>query len=614
MIVEQIATPILTGVARPAHAADARFLDSRWFAPPREVLIIVPPFAGLDRPALGPHLLQAAGRRAGFHVRILYASLSLSAEIGEARYSAIAYSATRLLLGERLFAAAAYGTPPLGRDGHRIESVPAWLDWPALGPEELRTLERAAAGWVDGFARAVAGLAFGIVGSTSTFQQTAASIAILKRVKALRPETVTILGGANCEGDMADGVLSLGPHVDYVFSGESDTSFPEFLRAARRGGRPKAPVVPGAPCGDLDSLPTPEFTEFYEQFEHHAPHSTLKPLVALPYESSRGCWWGQKHHCTFCGLNGEAMAHRTKSASRVIADLKHLLTRHPTPFVIMVDNIMPHEFFRTLVPRLPTELSGISVFYEQKANLSLARVVALKQAGISTIQPGIESLSSAVLKRMDKGVTAVQNLALLRYARATGVMLNWNLLYGFPGDQPGENREMLELLPRLAHLTPPIALGPLSINRFSPYFNVPEKYGLSNLRPWEAYQAVLPEGAAVNKVAYHFEADFPQVAPEMAGLILELAEAVASWRRAWEIPDGPPMLAVAPLTDDHFLLRDTRDLPGSVEITFLSRKQAAVVLAGSRPGQFEETAWAREHHYAIEVDSTVVPLATATPS
>ena len=114
-----------------------RCLDPQWFSRPSPALIIVPPFAGLDKPALGPHLLQACARQSGIEVSVLYANLSLSAEIGETPYTTIAYSALRPLVGERLFAAVAYGTPPLGRDGHRIEPVErsSALASPSLGRE-----------------------------------------------------------------------------------------------------------------------------------------------------------------------------------------------------------------------------------------------------------------------------------------------------------------------------------------------------------------------------------------------------------------------------------------------------------------------------------------------
>ena len=64
---------------------------------------------------------------------------------------------------------------------------------------------------------------------------------------------------------------------------------------------------------------------------------------------------------------------------------------------------MPRSYFKTLLPRLPTELPGIQVFYEQKSNLTLDQVEALRKAGVCDIQPGIEALSSALLTRMRQG-------------------------------------------------------------------------------------------------------------------------------------------------------------------------------------------------------------------
>ena len=87
----------------------------------------------------------------------------------------------------------------------------------------------------------------------------------------------------------------------------------------------------------------------------------------------------------------------------------------------MTDSIMPYAYFRTLLPLLAAERLGAIIFYEQKANLSLPHILALHRAGITSIQPGIESLSSRLLTLMDKGVQARQNLMLLRFARAADV-------------------------------------------------------------------------------------------------------------------------------------------------------------------------------------------------
>ena len=38
-------------------------------------------------------------------------------------------------------------------------------------------------------------------------------------------------------------------------------------------------------------------------------------------EFSRGCWWGQIHPCTFCGLNGKINIYREKSPQRLLEEI-----------------------------------------------------------------------------------------------------------------------------------------------------------------------------------------------------------------------------------------------------------------------------------------------------
>jgi ribosomal peptide maturation radical SAM protein 1 len=584
-----------------------------------DALLIVPPFASLDKPALGAHILQACAREAGFTVATFYANLLFAAEIGEANYHAVCFNSSRELIGERLFAAAAYAVPPLGRSAIDRTVLPirssvrggVQLDLP-----DLQVLERRAATWLDELTAAILRLDCKLVGCSTTFQQTAASVALLKRIKHARPEIVTIIGGANCEGEMAQGIVSLDAGIDFVFSGESERSFTLFLKDVHSGCLPAQRIIGGEPCANLDLIPTVDFSDYYQQLYDALPDSrvVLENDIWLPYESSRGCWWGQRHHCTFCGLNGQTMAFRAKSADRVLSDLKQLLKSHPSKHVGMIDNIMPHEYFKSLIPRLGEELPGVHMFYEQKANLSLADVVALKRAGVGLIQAGIEALSSSLLKRMDKGVSARQNVALLRYARSVGLPVNWNLLYGFPGDRLSEYEQTLALLPLLAHLHPPLGTCPLSIDRFSPYFNRPDAYGLTRVRPLETYRALLPESADVAKLAYHFVADYASESLASPKLMSRIADQVERWRDAWVAGGATPALDVTALSNEQFLLLDTRGLPGTREVHFLTRAQAALLLAGARGGSTSNLAWALEHRLVAELESMVVPLATADPA
>jgi ribosomal peptide maturation radical SAM protein 1 len=588
---------------------------------PADALIIVPPFAGLDRPSLGVHVLQACARARGVNVSVLYANLLLGAEVGEPTYQAVCYGPSGALLGERFFAAAAFGIPPFGHDDAYVSYFSDRAGAPDEEVEidltELMRLQPHVVEWLDAVAALVVAQQYPVVGCTTTFEQTSASIALLSRIKQLRPETLTILGGANCDGPMAQGLCGLSGAIDYVFSGESEDVFPAFMEEVLAGRRPTERVIRGVPCTALDALPTPEFSEYYTQLASALPDSELAKgeLVLLPYESSRGCWWGAKHHCTFCGLNAQTMQHREKSADRVISELRLLLDTHPTRKVCVVDNIMPRSYFKTLLPRLPTELPGIQVFYEQKSNLTLDQVEALRKAGVCDIQPGIEALSSALLVRMDKGVTARQNIALMRYARAAGLTLTWNLLYAFPGDRVEDYEETLSVVPMLRHLEPPGGLSHLSLDRFSPYFDMPEKYGISDLRPMPGYEAVIPPLIDPATIAYHFVGTYSSGAFERPDLIARLKTEVDHWMSLWRNVDSPlPALAITPLSDDHYLLFDSRGLDGSEEIQFVDRQQASVALTGRRLAETDKhVEWAIDARAVVELDGRYVPLATAAP-
>ncbi len=230
---------------------------------PGDLLLVVPPFAAADRASLAAHLLQACAHRAGFKVRILYANLLLAVEIGLEPYRAICdrtLGPPDLMVGERLFSRSAHGLPFFAEDSWGPENEPV-LD-------RLRTIEETAATWSEKTARLISGLEFPIVASTTTFDQTNASFALLHRVKGLRPDVLTLIGGANCDAGMADGITSLDPDrkcFDYIFSGESEQTLPQFLKSYSLGDLPKERIIRGTPCLDLDSLPLVDYTEYFEQ-------------------------------------------------------------------------------------------------------------------------------------------------------------------------------------------------------------------------------------------------------------------------------------------------------------------------------------------------------------
>ena len=89
---------------------------------------------------------------------------------------------------------------------------------------------------------------------------------------------------------MGAGLMACFPFIDFVFSGESDQTFPEFAQAVL-ASEPDAPFpMPldgihsrktdgtilrpnqwGEPVKDMDALPYPDFDDFFSQFQAAFP-------------------------------------------------------------------------------------------------------------------------------------------------------------------------------------------------------------------------------------------------------------------------------------------------------------------------------------------------------
>lgn len=515
-----------------------------------DVCLVSMPFGPLMSPSIALSLLKASLTRSGITSRVEYLSLLFASRIGEKFYTSVATDsgrpAIRELAGEWIFSGCLFDQSARDEESY-VERIlrrrEAWSCDAAMPPLDERTIasiRRArslASRFLDECVKRVLRYAPRVVGFTSVFQQNVASLALARRLKAAAPNLCIVFGGANCESAMGSELVKRFPFVDAVVSGEGEIVFPQLVARVLRGeavtdlpgvlaltgGGGTAPGV-----ADMDDLPEPDYSDFFEQFAASPFADGWQPGVF--FETSRGCWWGEKAHCTFCGLNGTTMKFRSKSAPRAIAELERLVKRHPGCDVQVTDNILDMKYFDTLMPELAKRKLPVALFYETKSNLTKAQIRALRDASVTRIQPGIESLDDGVLRLMRKGVSALQNLQLLKWCKELGVIPYWNFLWGFPGEDPSAYRRMTEIAGMLTHLPPPIGSGGVRLDRFSPNFNDPERFGFANVRPLAPYAHIydLPDEALQN-IAYYFSFDYavPQAAAEYVGPLLE---AIRRWK------------------------------------------------------------------------------------
>ncbi len=303
---------------------------------------------------------------------------------------------------------------------------------------------------------------------------------------------------------------------------------------------------------DLNSLPIPDFTDYFTALSRFEYRHALRPELSI--ETSRGCWWGQKHHCTFCGLNGTSMAYRVKQPDRAFDEFRTLASTWNVDRFFASDNIIHLSYFSTLFPRLIKEGFQFDIQYEMKSQLRRDHLRTLRRSGSTWFQPGIESLSSRVLQLMDKGVKAIANVQTLKWAREMGFRITWNCLCGFPGERPEDYQEMLATVRYLTHLCPPASFAVFRLDRFSPLFDQAAERGISDVRAGRAYRLCYPfSQEAIDRIAYFFDCE-RSVDPQTLHAISEV------WKfcnTEWE-PNHKTSTLAARVSDSFALIHDTR--------------------------------------------------------
>ncbi|MGC1155622.1 RiPP maturation radical SAM C-methyltransferase [Mycobacterium sp.] len=481
-----------------------------------DVLLVSMPFGSVSDPSIALGLLKAGLNQVGISCAVRYFTFQFAATIGEHLYVDIADGKPRLttLLGEWLFAEALWGPGRLDSDAYVDEvlrrrgrgslSDHYWSSHTlAAAPQKRDELIDAAlrartavAPFLDDCLDEVVRRHPRIIGFTSVYQQQIATLALASRVKQALPETFVVVGGANVEGVMGiESVRQFG-FLDAAVSGEADAVFPQLVARVLAGQSVEdlpgvvtrrtlsltdTPSKAAAGFVDLNTLPYPDYDDFFEQLPLGSDVGPAPPRVT--FETSRGCWWGAKHHCTFCGLNGLSMTYRSKESQRAFDELMTLSQRYPDRPISIVDNILDTSYFRTFLPQLRDSSASLSLFYEIKANVSKDQLPVLRDAGVTVVQPGIESLSTHVLRLMRKGVTMLQNIQTLKWCKELGMDVEWNVLWGYPGETASDYEQCAAIVPLLTHLQPPGGKAPIRLDRFSPYFEQALNFGISNVRP-----------------------------------------------------------------------------------------------------------------------------------
>ena len=517
-----------------------------------QVALVNMPFSHSKYPSIQLGTLSALLKSKGLPVDCHHLNVRFAHKIGVPLYESICEK--RALFGEWIFSYLLFRDNPKRGEYPKLfkpvfEQVARESGHPASFFEEMAS--RTAPQFLTWALTAIDWGQYKIVGFTSTFDQNVASLTMAKLIKDLYPDVIIVFGGANYDGEMGLEYFRAFPFIDHVVVGEGETVFPELVRYLLSG---KVGTVPsgvtyreGAAIAftpnhslfsDFAKTGPPDYDDYYHLLAELGEAAQGLDRILL-YEGSRGCWWGEKHHCTFCGLNAQSMKFRAKSSEQAAREMAYLSNRYDTARFRLVDNIIDMKYIEGLFGRFAADHCDLDVFIETKSNLQKSQIRMLAAGGVKCMQPGLESLSVNQLHAMDKGVTPMQNIICLKWSAYYRIAVSWNILLGFPGETNEDYRRQIDLIPSLFHLHPPEASGKFWLQRFSPYYTKPHNYGIRITGPWTAYEHVYDgRQVDVKKIAYDFEYELDNwnVDPH---LYQELVDLVQEWQKRARSSDRP---------------------------------------------------------------------------
>ncbi len=326
---------------------------------------------------------------------------------------------------------------------------------------------------------------FDLFGFSICFNQLLSSLTAAARIKKRCPNLSIVIGGSGCVDRIGLSFLHHFPQIDYVINGEGEEALKELCDFLVDSGQTRelpeqiltsktAGEIHGVCAGiaDLNTLPAPDYSPYFQEMRQTFSGQPFIPV--LPLEFSRGCWWNK---CTFCNLNLQWRGYRWKKAETMLSEVLQQSTRHQCLDFCFTDNALPPRETNTFFQTLAQEKKDYDFFAEVRVITDPDIPALYRQGGLSTVQVGIESLSSSLLKKMDKGTSSIENIAAMRQSAEAGMCLDGNLITEFPGSSEKEVEETLQNLDFVLPFSP-LSSASFFLGHGSPVAKDPRSYGI----------------------------------------------------------------------------------------------------------------------------------------
>jgi hypothetical protein len=200
---------------------------------------------------------------------------------------------------------------------------------------------------------------------------------------------------------------------------------------------------------------------------------------------------GSVRGCRFCNLNLQWRGYRAKSPERPAEEIRQLAKRHKVVSFVFQDNVQPRVEPERLFRAIRYTEVSCRLFAELRAPLKARQIREMRAAGLRKVQIGIEALATSLLRKIDKGVRAIDNVNMMKLCHEYGIESDSNLLLEFPGSDEADVAETLRVMEFVRYFQP-LHFVSFWLGEGSGACRCWDEFRLSAIRNHPNYKALFP--------------------------------------------------------------------------------------------------------------------------
>jgi hypothetical protein len=229
---------------------------------------------------------------------------------------------------------------------------------------------------------------------------------------------------------------------------------------------------------DLKALPPPDFDGL--------PLTTyLAPRLVLPYDPTRGCYWGKCSFCHYGLAEVGTAAYRERDVGAITEHLRALAEKYGTRnFYFSQDSVAPKTIVRLAQAIVDAKLSiRWATDLKPEKYLTKARAETLREAGAVACALGVESGSERVLALIDKGAPVEVVSTVVDHLAGAGIAAEAMCFTEFPTETHEEALSTLEFLGDRRDKLATYIVGEFGLTHGSLVAQAPARFGIAET--WE---------------------------------------------------------------------------------------------------------------------------------